>query len=842
MRACTIAARNYLAQVEVLAASFKQHHPGGTFTVLVIDDLLAPRQDLGRDLYDVVQLRDIGLPLEEVRRMAMIYDVTEFSTAVKPSLLRHLLETGSPEIMYLDPDIEIFTPLDDIFALAREHSIVLTPHSTHAFPRDGMRLDESDIMGAGMYNLGFLTLGSGCMDFLDWWSERLRRECIVDPARMRFTDQRWIDFVPSLFRHYILKDPGCNVAYWNLHGRKVTWTGDHYEVNGEPLRFYHFSGYDPLTPHLISRHMGNRPRSLLSEEPGVARLCAEYSRKLEEAGFAPAKKSRYFYDRLANGFRIPGPVRRLYREALIAAEADPKKKAPPVPFSPEGDAVFLDWLNEPVSSAYPHFTRFLQGLHAFRPDLQRAFPDPANRNAADYIDWVLNGGRTEYDIPEELIPAERNPRVPTTHENKKDSMPETMVDVVGYFQAELGVGEAARQLLTGMAEAGISYNSIAVRNTLSRQDHPFTATEREQSGAKIKILCVNGDATPSVVSQLGASFFEGSYTVGVWFWEIEKFPESMFAGFNFVDEIWVATEFIAQALRKVSPKPVHAFPLPVSMLQIPRPVSRQEMGIPEGFLFFFSFDFDSVFERKNPIGLIRAFTAAFKHGEGPVLVIKSINGHRHLPNLEKLRYAAAGRSDIRIIDGYLPHDRKDAMMALCDCYVSLHRGEGFGLTMAEAMTLAKPVIATGYGGNMDFMTETNSYLCPYKRSRVGPGSEPYPPNAEWADPDILQAASLMRHVFTHRAEAAERGKIAAVDIQKNQSAAACARFIKQRLSAIKIEKTVRVSTPLAKLPRLRTPGQMELKTQQVLDQLETKIKDLAMLEDAMHDVARRLSQ
>lgn len=143
---------------------------------------------------------------------------------------------------------------------------------------------------------------------------------------------------------------------------------------------------------------------------------------------------------------------------------------------------------------------------------------------------------------------------------------------------------------------------------------------------------------------------------------------------------------------------------------------------------------------------------------------------------------------------------------------------------------------------MDFMTETNSYLCPYKRSRVGPGSEPYPPNAEWADPDILQAASLMRHVFTHRAEAAERGKIAAVDIQKNQSAAACARFIKQRLSAIKIEKTVRVSTPLAKLPRLRTPGQMELKTQQVLDQLETKIKDLAMLEDAMHDVARRLSQ
>jgi len=134
-------------------------------------------------------------------------------------------------------------------------------------------------------------------------------------------------------------------------------------------------------------------------------------------------------------------VRRLYREALIAAEADPQKKAPPVPFSPDGDAVFMDWLNEPVSSAYPHFTRFLQGLHAYRPDLQRAFPDPANRNAADYIDWVLNGGRTEYDIPEELIPAERNDRIATANESKDNSMPETMVDVVGYSRRSSGLAK-----------------------------------------------------------------------------------------------------------------------------------------------------------------------------------------------------------------------------------------------------------------------------------------------------------------------------------------------------------------------------------------------------------------
>jgi glycosyltransferase involved in cell wall biosynthesis len=838
VRACTIAAKNYLAQVRVLAASFKRHHPAGEFTTLVIDDLLAPREDFSQDPDNVVLLGDIGLPLDEIRRMAMIYDVTEFSTSVKPWLLRHLLQTGSEPVIYLDPDIEIFAPMDDIFEMAREHSIVLTPHGMQPFPNDGLRLNESDILGSGIYNLGFLGLGAGSGDFLDWWSRRLSRECVIDPAHMRFTDQRWIDFVPALFRHHILKDEGCNVAYWNLHGRKVEWTGAGYEVNGEPLRFFHYSGYDPDVPHLLSRHMGDRPRILLSQEPGVARLCAEYSRKLGEAGFSNRKKTGYFYDRLENGFRLSAPVRRLYRDALIAAESYPEKEMPPVPFLPGGTALFMDWLNEPAEHGGAHLTRFLKGLHACRPDLQRAFPDPANRNAADYIDWILNTGRKECDIPEELIPAERTGKF--SDANKCASGPVARVDVAGYFQAELGIGEAARLLLTGLQAAGISYHTQSVRNTISRQQHPFPERAGEdQPGAKIKILCVNGDATPAVASELGASFFEGNYTIGVWFWEIEQFPESMFRGFDFVDEIWVASEFIARALRKVSPKPVYAFPLPAPVLKPSTQVSRKDLGIPEGFLFYYSFDFLSVFERKNPIGLVQAFTTAFKNGEGPVLVIKSINGHSHLPNLEKLRHAASGRRDIVIMDGYLPHDRKNAMMALCDCYVSLHRGEGFGLTMAEAMSLAKPVIATQYGGNLDFMTESNSFLCPYKLRPVGSGSEPYPPKAEWADPDISKAASLMRYVHAHPSEAAGQGKIAAVDIQSKQSSTACARFIHERLAAI--GETVIVPKGPARLPRSRPPGEMDSKAQVVMDQLETTIKDLALLEDELESVARRLA-
>lgn len=840
MNACTIAARNYLAKVSVLAASFKAHHPGGQFTALVIDDVSAPCGDLGGDLYRVVTLGEIGLPHEEIRRMAMMYDVTEFSTAVKPWFLRHLLEKGMPEVVYFDPDIEIFAPLDDVFELARRHSIVLTPHTLHPYPRDELRLNETDILGAGMYNLGFLGLGSDYRDFLDWWSERLRRECISAPLEMRFTDQRWIDFVPSLFEHHLLKDEGCNVAYWNLHGRKVVWTGERYEVNGAPLRFFHFSGYDPAVPHLLSKHMNVSPRSLLSEHPGVARLCREYAGKLEKAGFSQSKKSGYFYDRLENGFRISPPVRRLYRDAVMAAEACSRKKFPPPCFQPGSADAFMDWLNEPVVPGFPHFTRFFQGVHALRPDLQDHFPDPINRNAADFIHWILVQGRIDYDIPDRLIPLVEPEKITHSRNPGPESAgPSHEIDVVGYFHAELGVGEAARLLISGIEAAGISFNCIPVNETSNRQEHPFAHTGVANSGAAVKILCVNGDATPSVARQLGGSFFGNSHTIGVWFWELEEFPGSMFSGFDLVDEIWVASEFIARALRKVSPKPVFTFPLPVRKLPGHPSVSRAALGLPENFLFYFSFDFNSVFERKNPLGLVRAFRNAFSEGEGPVLVLKSINGDLHVPALEKLRFAAADRSDILVMDGYLPHDHKDAMMAHCDCYISLHRGEGFGLTMAEAMVLSKPVIATRYGGNLEFMSEKNSYLCSYKRRLIGAGNEPYPAAVKWAEPDIAQAAAFMRHVYEHRDEAAARGRIACQDIAESHSLAACVRFIKERLACIRknpVRKSDAVSTA-----KSRPAGEVESKAQEIMDDLQAKIKDLSSLEQELEASAHRMA-
>ncbi len=273
---CTIIARNYLAHARVLFRSFRRFHPDARFSVLLFD---APAQTAGDEGFDVVSLGEIGLPPGEEARMPMLYDVTELATALKPWFFRHLLKRHPSELLYLDPDIEIFAPLDRLAELAARHTLVLTPHTTRPMSRDDVRPNETDILSAGAYNLGFLGLNPDCGPFLDWWSERLLREALIDVANMRFTDQRWMDFAPGYFDCHIVQDETCNVAYWNADSRGLRWNGRHYEVGGNPLCFFHFSGFKPEKPHLLSSHQGQNPRTLLSEHPAVARLCREVLRK-----------------------------------------------------------------------------------------------------------------------------------------------------------------------------------------------------------------------------------------------------------------------------------------------------------------------------------------------------------------------------------------------------------------------------------------------------------------------------------------------------------------------------------------------------------------------------------
>ena len=185
--------------------------------------------------------------------------------------------------------------------------------------------------------------------------------------------------------------------------------------------------------------------------------------------------------------------------------------------------------------------------------------------------------------------------------------------------------------------------------------------------------------------------------------------------------------------------------------------ARGPLGLPEDdFIFLFAFDYNSVFKRKNPLDLIEAFTRAFAPGEGVQLVIKSINHERDPDSHDRLRIAAAPHSHVRLISQYLPALENQELMASCDAYVSLHRSEGFGIGMAEAILRGKPVVATGYGGNTDFLSEDTGYPVAHTTVPVGDDAWPYDPSAHWAQPDIDDAARQMRAVVEHPTEAARR--------------------------------------------------------------------------------------
>lgn len=358
------------------------------------------------------------------------------------------------------------------------------------------------------------------------------------------------------------------------------------------------------------------------------------------------------------------------------------------------------------------------------------------------------------------------------------------VNIYGYVFAESGMGEVTRLTVEAVRNLGMPYAVIPVTSTLSRQETSFGDFGSGEPEYDINIVGVNADSMSLFVQNFGFSALNRRYTVGIWAWELEAFPSWMARSADLVDEVWGISTFTADSVARIIPKPAIAIPLPIRCPDIPR-ICRADLGLPEAFLYLFCFDLDSIFERKNPLGLIEAFKRAFPEEGGARLVMKSINGDRHADGVSKIRAAIGKRRDIIFMDRYVSIEEQQAMIASCDVYISLHRAEGFGLTMAEAMAFAKPVIGTGYSGNMDFMNDQNSLLIPYRMVPVGEGSDPYPAEAQWADPDLDVAAEAIRRVFEDGNMRQKLGRRAKEDVETLHSPAVRARMIGERLKEIR---------------------------------------------------------
>jgi glycosyltransferase involved in cell wall biosynthesis len=781
MRICTIVAQNYLSYARVLAESFLSQDPAGECIVLVIDDI-AGEVDDATEPFRVLSPSELSI--ERFEGMAGMYDVTELATAIKPWLLEHLLANGDETpIAYFDPDIRFYAPIEEIERLAAEHNVVLTPHITAPIPDDDMQPGELDLMASGTYNLGFIAMAPSAQtrELLEWWQKRLRYDCVIDHALGYFVDQRWFDLVPNTFAGTaVLCDPGMNVAYWNLHERAVTRAEDGtWLVNRQPLRFFHFSGFDPDEPHLLSKH---QTRTRLSAHPALATLCGEFAEEVRAHRCAGERTAPYAWNALGDGRPWDRRLRRLYREGERAGAFRLS------PFDSEGAQEFFDWLNEPALEAATPIpvSRFWFDVYRDRKDLQIVFPDLV-KEVEEFMRWIDGYGHEMGDVrglmpdSDETETVLASARVLSTGPREEEPWG---VNVAGFLQSELGTGEAARGLISGLDAARVPVLPVhGGWRPSSRQEHTYAMFDTNAVAFPINIVCVNADVLSQWAAQAGKGFFADRYTIGFWWWEVLAFPPEWQPAFDLVDEVWVATQHVADALMPVSSVPITKVTMPVSAPAFTRR-SRRELALPEGFLFLFLFDHHSIFERKNPLATIDAFKRAFPAGSGASLVVKSINHEHHLHAHERLLLAASGHPDVHLIDYYVTADEKNSMIASADCYVSLHRAEGFGLTMAEAMCLGKPVIATRYGGNLEFMNDRNSWLVDCMMVPIGPEQTPYPADGEWADPDLDQAARHMREIFADPGIARKRAARGASHMRNAHTPQAAGRSLERRLEHI----------------------------------------------------------
>lgn len=326
------------------------------------------------------------------------------------------------------------------------------------------------------------------------------------------------------------------------------------------------------------------------------------------------------------------------------------------------------------------------------------------------------------------------------------------VNVVGFVSASLGLGSAARHSIAGLVNSGIpvAVVDITLPDGRSGVDQTWAHLNIRNTGTlphRINLVHLNPLHAVQVWQQF-PQWFSQCINAIVPFWELSVPPEEWIPAIAMYDLLLAPTQHIAAAFRNLVPIPVRPYPLGVSSVEgIP---SRSRFGIPaQSFAFVCAFDTDSGLNRKNSLGMIRAFEIAFRDDPGTVLVVKT-NGLTKHPQLEAL-LARLPRERYVIIREYLSYAETLNLYASCDAFLSLHRAEGLGLGLLEAMSLGKPVVATGWSGNVDFMDETCASMV---RFSLVPVVDPHPEYSQsrfgqtafWAEVDLFHAVLQMRRV------------------------------------------------------------------------------------------------
>lgn len=490
------------------------------------------------------------------------------------------------------------------------------------------------------------------------------------------------------------------------------------------------------------------------------------------------------------------------------------------------------WLNDDVDASGPEeppFSWFGSFVYFARPAVRRRFPDPLGAERAPYARWLATEGAEELGIPSSLLDSVndwvgahapprglRSPRrhvgprllrraAPGTAELalRSPGWPEpdafaslrrqwprrvtaSGVNVVGQLAADSGAGEATRSTLRSLRAGGWETRTF----DLGARENSGDQLEREDRdrGGWFDVTVTNTHVLfgGETLAAMGRRFVLDRHNIGFWYWELAELPPALAPTLDYVDELWVATRFTAEALQPHTSAPVTVVPVSVDVELRGDPPGRERFGLPTGrFLFLTLASADSLFDRKNPAGVVEAFVKAFEGSDkAEVGLVVKTRGLSHAPQLRAALESAAAGHPIYLIDETLDRSDTLGLLSCVDAFVSLHRAEGFGLPIAEAMALGKPVIVTGYSGNTDFCMLSTSLLVDYTLSEVGDGQGVYPPDMVWADPDTDDAAAKMHLVWSDDALRRRVARAGQEEIRQRYSDEAAASVIRPRLEVI----------------------------------------------------------
>jgi glycosyltransferase involved in cell wall biosynthesis len=696
--AFTIVSKNHLARALALRDSFQAFNRDCDF-IIFLADLASDRAEIellsiligsGVDIRCVHELGRF-VPYRNFGHMLLRYNVLEANRAFRPFCIDYLMRSSYQKIIYLDSDTLVTGPFSECYSLLDSFSMILAPNILEPF-RDDTQM-RTVISEKGAFSPGFLALRKSeeTKGIIEWWEDRAYSHGHMTGESDRVNECLCMELFTSFCRDlHIIRDRGCNAAGWNLHERPVWRREGHWNAGSDRLIFFHFSGCfsDAATVELPGHC------SIDDENSGIKGLFNDYGEMLREYSSLLPEDMNYYYSRLPfRGCLIRDEQRGAAAEKHVHVDVNP----------------------------------FIQSS-----GIEKALCD-------------------ELPVTESI---ERD----GTPDKKEDFIKESAgLTLAGHFSSIAGISQIARSFAANLFSTAIPFT---LHNSHLMQ-HPeielqslarFSECFSDELPYRLVLLFINCDEILNSLRAKCEMLSSDYHRAAVWWWEFESGFEPFMKGFDHIDELLVFNDFLRDFYTSIAPRHIRIHKLlcpfmPDWTVTEPQEAIRKRYGIMnDEYVFFFHFDCFSSIRRKNPGAVIRSFAQVFRGKRAAKLVIKMNNASLfavQVKELTSLIHELGVDEKVVITDEPLPRNELMSLINATDCYVSLHRGEGMGLGILEAMALGKPVICTAYGGNMEFTNSGNSLLVDYAMVDAKPDIEVYRCVRQWAEPSTDQAAEYM---------------------------------------------------------------------------------------------------